>query len=81
MIFRVYCGGGKHLGDVRLVGSARLKCAATKLDNYLRLRCVTGLESMFRVRRGGWLGIEDRNLSGTNARLSNLGFRCVRRKV
>jgi hypothetical protein len=76
MQYRVYCGGGKHLGDARLAGCARFKCTSTKLDNYLRLRCVTGLESMFRVRRS----IEDRNLSGTNAHRSILGFRCLRRR-
>jgi formylglycine-generating enzyme required for sulfatase activity len=62
--------------------------AALRDDNgpgttYARLgfRCATrGAESMFRVRRGGWLGVADRNLSGTNARLYNLGFRCVRRR-
>ena len=78
--YRVYCGGGKYLGDARLAGCARFKCAPTKLDNYLRLRCVIGGAGSAReVRGGGLLHAGQRDGAQPASVDYYLGFRCVRR--
>lgn len=86
MTFRVYCGGGKHLGDAaRLAGRARFKCAPTKLDNYLLFRCAASeLVGQRFVRGGSWLNrstrtrAADRFGSGAAGRIVDFRFRCAR---
>lgn len=89
MTFRVYCGGGKHLGDAaRLAGRARFKCAPTKLDNYLLFRCAVSVQGSARALRGGTpsrLSTGTRSVGYRDGQHADVGeacltFRCARRE-